>query len=90
MYILYHIEGQKNRCRYLKIHLHPKQNERAIDKTKALLTKRKLSNRFVMHPPGKVGAFSDFGILLVFDAAESIDRAKPEYCIFPGAFAVSH
>lgn len=35
--------------------MHPKQNERAIRKTKALLSKRKPSNRFVMHPPGKSG-----------------------------------
>ena len=35
--------------------MHPKQNERAIRKTKALLSKRKPSNRFVMHPPGESG-----------------------------------
>ena len=42
MYLLYHIEGQKNRCRCLKIHLHPiakrtgyRQNESPIIKTKA-------------------------------------------------------
>ena len=70
--------------------LHPKENERAIDKTKALLSKRKPSNRFVMHPSKKVGAFSDYGILLIFDAAGIGDRATPEYCIFLGVFAVSH
>ena len=41
-----------------------------------------------MHPSKKVGAFSDYGILLIFDAAGIGDRVTPEYCIFPGAFAV--
>ena len=55
-----------------------------------ILSKRKPSNRFVMHPSKKVGAFSDYGILLIFDAAGIGDRATPEYCIFLGVFAVSH
>ena len=48
------------------------------------------SNRFVMHPAREVGAFSDYGILLIIDAAGIGDRATPEYCIFLGVFAVSH
>ena len=58
MYILYHIEGQKNRCRYLKIHLHPKQNERAIRKTKALMSKRKPEQSFCCAPTEENGCIS--------------------------------
>jgi len=55
--------------------LHPKQNERAIRKTKALLSKRKPSNRFVMHLSKEVGAFSLCGFSDVFypgDGGEGI------------------
>jgi len=43
-----------------------------------------------MHPLGKVGAFPAYEIILIFDAAGIGDRATLEYCIFLGAFAISH
>ena len=70
--------------------MHPKQNERAIDKTKALLTKRKLSNRFVMHPSGKAGAFYLCSFSAEIRPGDGGEGNLPESFIFPGAFAVSH
>ena len=48
-------EYPKNRCRYPKIHLHPKQNERAIDQTKALMSKRKPEQSFCYAPTEESG-----------------------------------
>ena len=44
-------------------------NESSIVTTKALLLKRKPSNRFVMHPKRKVGAFCPSGLQADFAAA---------------------
>ena len=70
--------------------LHPKQNERAIDKTKALMSKRKPSYRFVMHPPGKVGAFSLCDFSEIFYLGDSGEGSWLESFVFSGAFAVLH
>ena len=55
-----------------------------------LISKRKPDDRFVLHPTGEMGIFSDCEIMLSFDAARISDRATPENYIFQGAFAVSH
>lgn len=66
--------------------MHPKQNERAIRKTKALLSKRKPSNRFVMHPPGKSGCIFSAEIR----PGDGGEGNVLESFIFSGAFAVLH
>ena len=75
----------------------PKNSFAPNNKIKGLFAERKpycqnesLSNRFVMHPPREVGAFSLFGFSVEIYPGKGDEGGQPELFIFPGAFAVLH
>ena len=84
------MKSMRNSSKKSKYAMHPKQNERAIRKMKALMSKRKLSNRFVMHPTRGVGAFCPSGFQVDFCCGMGGEGRKSELFIIPGAFAVLH
>ena len=55
-----------------------------------ILSERKLSNRFVMHPPSGSGCIFLYAFSADFCDQSSSDGKEGQNCIFLGALAVLH
>ena len=77
-----------NRAKRIEVVL--KNTSAPNNKTKGLSTKRKLSNRFIMQPPGKLGAFSLFGFHGYCYPGNGGEGNLPESFIVPGTFVFSY